>query len=201
MRAIVIGLAMLLAGCSEVISPNPLLIETDGRSAPVLRDGVWRLVESNCKLREDLSFNTWPDCTVWGVVAGRQASLFTRSTWPAWRSGTMIESAGEPTIVQISTQVSTVYLAMRPVRISPGGQVLEAKVWPILCGPRQEPAVHPQPVRSAGLGVRGSLFPDLVADGDLACMAPGVEPLRAAARASEPLVETLTIRWVKDQPR
>src|SRR5204862_2977640 len=131
----------------------------------------------------ELSFNTWPDCAVWGVVAGSRASLFAHSTSPAWRSATMIESAGEPVIVQISTQVSTVYLAMRPVRTAPDGHVVEAKVWPILCGPRQEPAVHPQPVRSAGLGLRGSLFPDLVADGQLACTASGVEPLRAAASA------------------
>lgn len=201
MRAIAITFALLLAGCSEVVSDTPLLIEADAKGAPALRDGVWRLVEPTCKYRENLASHSWPDCAVWGVLKGRDAQMFQGWARGGWTSGAVMVSGGDPAIVQVRSELSYGYFALRPTGVDASGQVIEVRAWPILCGPRQEPAAHPQRPRVSGLGVRDGLFEAMEPDGALRCHAASVEPLRAAAKVSEALVEPASLKWVAAQPR
>jgi hypothetical protein len=86
-----------LSGCNMVVSEEPWFSAADAAPAPVLRDGLWRSTESDCRFEETKPAEQWPDCADAVFVRGEERWSMRwkdtdergrhRRTFAGWQSG------------------------------------------------------------------------------------------------------------------
>jgi hypothetical protein len=117
--------------------------------------------------------------------------------------GSMLVVAGKPLIVQFATKGPSLpkappdyfFVALDPVRLDAGGQIVAMHSWPIECGP-------PRPQSRHNKGPRGTRhpWPGMTMDPDgNNCTAASTDAIRAAALLSRPKgLPPNGAYWVRD---
>ena len=201
MRWVLLGVAVLLAGCNVVVTPAPLFSASDRPAGAVPRPGVWRAEQ-----KKDCTFDVagpladWPDCA--GGLTLRDdgtAGYYDRASGkPVWKTQPLLFVPGTPMIGQVQVTIAGnvisiskpyAYVGVRPITTDAQGRIIVMSVWPVQCGP---------PAPGDTLSMTKSLLPGLSAKpGDLACTTTDPAAVRAAARASEPWApDTVRGQWV-----
>lgn len=201
--------ALGLCACGMVSSDRPLFGPLDTRGAPVLKSGLWALVEPGCKFNLRAPPAKWPDCAQpLELRDGTARDVKPDSGGERNEPVSYLLAAGDPAILQArappdqgARRASFVYFGLRPLASDPDGVIIRARIWPGLCARPQSAAVNRRPAR---------LLPGLVAEkGAMAnCLARGQGPVRTAVARSEAWAFTgagdeagLTAYWLRDESR
>jgi hypothetical protein len=197
---LVLVLALVLAGCTGVVSSNPWFTATDAAGAPRLRDGVWRLESSQasaCDVHENRPLETWPSCASGVVVrAFDLLGLSNKGRVWQWQSAPYLIAAGAPAVMQLADTASAnakyQYMWVGTVRLDDQNRAVAIRGWRVLCAPPASPRAGAKPTLYRGL---------TDADGD--CAADSVGSLRAAAKSTETdyTSDVVVAHWVRDGDR
>lgn len=205
-------LALALCACGMVSSDRPLFGAPDTRDAPVLKAGLWALVEPGCKFNLRNPPTKWPDCAqAIELRDGTARDVKPNSSGERDEPVSYLLAAGDPAILQAQApkdpgarKAPFVYFGLRPLASDLDGTIIRARIWPALCA-------KPQPDGAAGPPARPArLLPGLVAGKDALanCLARGQGPVRNAVAQSEAWSFTgakdeagLTAYWLRDESR
>jgi hypothetical protein len=193
---------LTLGACGIVSSTKPLFGASDGRGAPLVRPGLWVLIQPGCRLNLQASPGKWPDCAY--ALTLRNGLISDPTPDP---KGQVDDPApyqlvnGDPAIIQVSAaghDAGYVYFGFRPMAVGDDGAVTQARVWAALCAPPQPP----------GASKPSKPLPGLVANsarGD-ECEARTPRALRNAVTLSEAWAYSpdvsdrgWTAKWVRDR--
>jgi hypothetical protein len=187
LRLAALAAAMALGGCNMVVTDKPLFSAADAGKVPSFRPGIWTGDHPDCAFDESLPQNKWPAC------ANPVAPMNTAPIWLA------VE--GEPDILQVPLSKvlhvegpGFIYIGWRPRKLDGHGLVIDADLWPVLCGP---------PPADQKAALTSQLSPGLQPKSDKAnCTTAAKDALRNAARVSEAWTskkDTSThSHWVRD---
>ncbi|MEL1250478.1 hypothetical protein [Aurantiacibacter gilvus] len=108
---------------------------------------------------------------------------------------------GAPLIAQVETSLIDpdqrlassfhTYFALDPIEWSDDGQLVAARIWPILCGPPPQPGEWNHDIDSPARHMTNFPYPGMGED----CLPKDVETLRNAARESRQYSEDIELRW------
>ncbi|HEY3800440.1 MAG TPA: hypothetical protein VGL58_18975 [Caulobacteraceae bacterium] len=173
----VLAAALLLSGCTGVISTKPWFTAANAGAAPRLRDGVWGYgpmprTQPCPTLDETKPVKDWPDCAKGIVITGGRLSM--TDDKGKTESAPFVVAAGDPEILQMQNTPEPQYLYawIRTDKTDAAGRAIAISGWRVLCG-----APGPNdttPTRYPGL-----------AKSDSDCTAASIAALRAAAKSSE----------------
>jgi hypothetical protein len=157
------GAALSLSACNALMSPQPLFNEADTAGAPRLKAGVWsddgctpQLLRAHafpCALRYEVTARTVRmsfDDTALGMKPTKAEptdSREARARKEADAPKRYLLAAGDPPIMQIDFDFGKesgsakyyVYYAIESGARDRDGRVVEAVIWPVLCGPPAKP--------------------------------------------------------------
>ncbi|MBC9035230.1 hypothetical protein IAG41_22800 [Sphingomonas sp. JC676] len=100
-----------LAACSNrVVSETPWFRQSVMDERPKFRDGVWRVEDPRCKVKETKPVERWPVCASWGYLRHNQSltpqwieegkGRNRRRTYGAWSVTESVLVSGDPVIRQ-----------------------------------------------------------------------------------------------------
>ena len=209
-RSLVLILAALcLSGCGMVSSERPLFGQADARGAPVMRSGLWALIEPGCRFNVRSPPAKWPDCA--HVIDLRDGVATNAKAEDAGRfegSTTFLIAADDPAVVQAlgpkdgSSRGAYVYFGLRPMAADADGMILRARVWPAMCAPQGAASAARGKAKGPMLlaGLVGGKSPQSN------CLARAAAPVRNAVKLSEagafqgtPNDTGREIHWIRDR--
>jgi hypothetical protein len=202
MRVLVLVLTVLaLGGCNLVYSEKPLFTKADARGAPPLRPGVWVKPKPDCEFTADQ--RPLPDCADPLVI---EAQVLRPPPDAAKAAGgpnqlPYVLARGEPRVMQVEVDLKAgermwLYQGLRAVRTDGQGRIVEARLWPVLCGP--PPAKGATGADGETAYVTPNPLPGLEVRAE-SCLARAPGPVRNAAAASEAWDEDQAqIRWLRE---
>lgn len=229
MRLLVLLLsALLLSACTNMVrSETPWFGPADSVGAPPLRDGVWGVVDPDCRFDADLPLERWPACAQGRVIRGSEElglNAFhteddlgrrTRSDYD-WSSEAFVLAAGAPRIHQRAcgeprrpergeddverpmVDEAVNRLAYCYAAVNADTLDAEGRIVAFTAWPIW---CGPFPEGENGLNVTEAPFAGLVVLGEH-CIAADVAALRGAATASETLHTRqpgrARFRWIRD---
>ncbi len=184
--------ALSLSACNAAVSEKPLFSARDARGAPVLKPGLWAMIQDEpCNL-DRVRTEPWPQCAKPLVVDARTLTSPNDGKAPL----VYVFARGEPRILQVrieddadADQPAYVYLG---VAADPGKPVTAATAWLVMCGPPPEGqpnqlTEHPLP----GMSIR-----------DKTCYAANARAIRDAAGPSRAWGEKpLRLVWIDGMAR
>jgi hypothetical protein len=152
--AALVGAALTLAACNGVTSPEPLFTEADRTGAPTPEPGVWAAKDCTAELAlRHAQVCAWryevtPTTVRMTFDDDAPKSAGDASVVPNASKGEekdepapYLLAASDPPIMQLggADDDAYVYFAVKPVSRGHDGRVIEADVWPVLCGPPAKP--------------------------------------------------------------
>jgi hypothetical protein len=201
-----LSLALLLGGCNVVTSKTALFIPSDQAGALRLRPGVWVRPDANCVFDPAGPVTTWTSCANAMLVRPNDIA----DPQDPHQSASYTIAAGDPPIVQIDdiTRSPPIFYfqGLRPLKFDAQGQIVEARLWNVQCGPPEPPPAH----GATAYRPTKAPLPGLEMDTDgMNCEANDALAVRRAARASLAWPqsdlwprsadgESIPIRWVRD---
>ncbi len=206
--------AMSLASCGMVSSDRPLFGPLDARAAPVLKPGLWALVQPGCKLNLRASPKKWPDCAQAAELRADGTAILIRRDTRAdiEHETTWLVAAGDPAVLQVQgpkedgkLRAPYVYFGVRPLASDIDGVIIRARVWPAFCARPQ--SAGPPPAAAKGKARSSKALAGLTpGKGPNAnCLARGQLPVRNAVIQSESWAFVndrdepgVTAYWVRD---
>lgn len=135
---VVLGLALGAAGCGVVSSERPLFTAADSVGAPVLRPGLWAVIEPACKFNPRSPAVSWPKC-VSAVVVGPSTLVDVKRSDDESASEPTVQTyrlvAGDPVVVQIQTppEPGAFYYGLRPMASDGQGRITNVRFWYARC--------------------------------------------------------------------
>lgn len=204
--------ALALGGCGMVSSDRPLFGPLDARGAPVLKPGLWALVQPGCKLNLRSSPKRWPDCAQAAELHDGVAVLIRQDTKSeVEHETTYLLAAGDPAVLQVQgpkdagrPRAPYVYFGVRPLASDLDGVIIRARVWPAYCS-RPQTGGGPPPKAKPPKALAG-LVPGKGPNAN--CLARGQAPVRNAVIQSEAWAFSgerdeggVTAYWVRDPGR
>lgn len=123
--------ALLLAACNNVSSETALFARAAAAEPPLLREGMWGVRKEGCVL--SASGRTPDGCTPPIPVSATLVG-------PEGTGMPYVLAAGDPAVAQLTVRDSAgkttwYYWAVEPVARDVSGRIIEARVWPVQCGP------------------------------------------------------------------
>lgn len=207
MRVLMIALAGLMASaCNLVMSEAPMFGAADVRGAR-LREGVWVEVKADCAADAAAPLRDLAECADAVVIRNGQitdASDVKDEPIP------YLLAAGQPPVMQLQVELKNkagrpaklyAYAAFKPVKTDPEGRIVEARRWPVQCGPPPpKPETPPDRAPKASDYTTRSPLPGLTVEPETGVCSPRDQAaVRGAAAASEAWDEDkAVIRWLRD---
>jgi hypothetical protein len=207
--------ALCLGGCGMVSSDRPLFGPLDARGAPVLKPGLWALVQPGCKFNLRSSPKKWPDCAQAAELHDGVAVLIRQDTKSdVEHETTYLLAAGDPAILQVQgpkeegrPRAPYVYFGIRPLASDLDGVIIRARIWPAYCARPQQAGVPAAPrAKAKPAKALAGLVPGKGPNAN--CLARGQAPVRNAVTQSEAWAFTgekddggVTAYWVHEPSR
>jgi hypothetical protein len=189
-----VALLSLAGGCNVVTSETPLFGPADEVGAPALRPGIWARAEPTCKFDPRTPVKTWPDCANAVIVRGGDLIDPRDPT----TTNPYILAGGPQLILQVGDLVvgaTYYYEGLKPLKQDFWGQITEASLWAIQCGPLERSAQTTPPSPDTLEQSTHSPLPGLQMKDGGDCLATHTDAVRTAAAAS------LDWRWSDPWPR
>jgi hypothetical protein len=209
---LIVATLLLLGGCNMVTSKRPLFNVADQAGAPTLRTGLWIRPDPACVFDPATPARTWPECASLVVLHPHRFTGLLMGGDYRWvreraQIGVPYVLAGAyPSVLQVRLSdpgkpPAYVFQGLRPTRFDAQGQVIEAKLWLVQCGPPEPP--RPDQTDHLYRATKSPLA-GLIMD-ESNCIARDPQTVVAATRASEGWPQNdgaaaPTIRWVRDVP-
>ncbi|MES2342177.1 MAG: hypothetical protein V4597_10905 [Pseudomonadota bacterium] len=203
---VVLGLALAVAGCGVVSSERPLFTAADSVGAPVLRPGLWAVIEPACKFNPRSPAASWPKCVSAAVVGPSTLVDVKRSdddsaSEPTVQTYRLV--AGDPVVVQIQTppEPGAFYYGLRPMASDGQGRITNIRFWSARCE-------APTPVGDTAKRRKllAGLYP--IKGQEAGCLARAPAAVRNAVRLSEAWAfdggtddAGGVVRWIRDGDR
>jgi hypothetical protein len=138
-RNLVLVLALLcLGGCRMATSERPLFTVADAADAPVLKPGLWALVETGCRFNTKTAPEKWPDCAT--PLSLRDGAAVAVKRGESSRRNAVLIAGGDPVVLQADATDEGgaagrkfAYFGLRPLAADEDGTVTRARVWPAEC--------------------------------------------------------------------
>ncbi len=208
MRAILPCLlaALILSACNQVHSVEPLVMGQNG--APPLREGLWVSADRDCAFEAGKPLDQWPDCADPVEVSGGKFTGVREKDKDGLISFSL--EGRDPAIMQLRVEQDAggaapsddeeklgryFYYGLEARRLDEQGRIVEAALWPALCGP---PPASPGKGRHKQYVTRHPL-PGMTIVGDN-CRADRLSAVRRAAAESRKWSQAQSIHWVRDLP-
>ena len=193
MRRLLFLLAALsLTACNAAISEKPLFSARDARGAPVLKPGLWAMIEDTgeaCPFDAAHPPTPWPGCAKPMMISERTIGDLSQGE----KVMAYLFAKGRPRILQvemkdegIADEAVYAYLAVEP---APGsGPVTEFTGWMVQCGPPGGGEGH-------STGLTAHPLPGMTIR-DHTCYAASAGAIRSAAIPSRDWDHTIRVVWV-----
>ena len=138
MRIVAIVACLALGACNAAISDHPMFLDSERSTRAVPAEGLWLFVDPDCKLDTAQPTSAWPKCAHWLIHKG---SSIVKSSDPKPEEipDHVLIVDGAPPLMQAvmeqkDKQPLYVFLAFEPLRRSPDGKVIAARMWMVPCG-------------------------------------------------------------------
>lgn len=203
-----LGLAIAaasLAACNIVVTEAPMFSEADASGAPVLKPGLWGMLDGPCE--GDLSgpVEAWPECAE-GVTITAKA-MTGKNKKGEEESLDYILASGTPRVMQVglaepdSKVTLYFYTGVEPLASDGQGRITAFKGWIVQCGPpppKDAKRADGQPRTVTLEPVEGmSIDPQ-----ETMCMPADKDTVRRAAAASKGYEADKGSKavWVREKP-
>jgi len=129
---------LALGACNAAISDHPMFLDTERSAKVVPADGLWLLMDPDCKMDRTQPAAAWPKCAHWVIHRGNRIEK-SSDPKPEEIPDTVLIVDGDPPLIQAAMDPKDekplwVFLAFEPLRRSADGKVVAAKMWMVPCG-------------------------------------------------------------------
>lgn len=135
----VVAAAAVLSACNIVVTETPMYAQADASGAPQLREGVWAMLEGDCKADVTADPSTWPECAE--PVTIQDGKFSGKNKEGEEETLPYILAAGDPRVMQIeliepdSKVTLYFYTGVEPLKVDDKGRITAFKAWMVQCGP------------------------------------------------------------------